>query len=54
MLKPKYCQRAIRPSVSRQLRHWLQYIAIAYSKLSLLHCNKIRAGGVASFMGGPL
>jgi len=42
------CQGAIRPSDPRQLRHWLWYIV----KLSLLNCNKIRAGSVAQFMGG--
>ena len=37
----------IRSSALRQLRHWLWYIVFTYSKLSLLYCNKILAGGVA-------
>ena len=47
------CQGGMRHSASRQLRQWLLYIVFAYSKLSLLYCNKIRVGGIAWFMGGP-
>jgi len=46
------CHGASRPSVPRQLRHWLWYIVCTCTKLSLLSCNKIRAGGVASLREG--
>jgi len=41
------CLGGILPSASSQLRHFLWYIVLAHSQLSLLYCNKIRAGGVA-------
>ena len=39
--------------MSVTLRHWLWCTVFIYSRLSLLNCNKIRAGDVPYFMGGP-
>jgi len=47
-LKYKLAFQGGRPSLLRQLRHWLWYIEFTCCKLSLLlNCNNTRAGGVA-------
>jgi len=40
------------PLCSCQLRHWLWHIVFTCSKLSILNCNNIRAGGIAGLWEG--